>query len=75
MKMFDYIKGFKTYVKNDGLMVKVKDKYSAWNLKNKVELEGFAVNVEKNNSNYVVSIWGAQLMDAYLLNNLQGFAA
>jgi len=75
MKMFDYISGLKTYVRDDGLLVKVKNEYLAWRLKNRIELEGFSVQVEKNNDNYVVRIWGAQLMDNYLLKNLGGYAA
>lgn len=69
MKLFDYIKGFRTYLRDEGLLVRVNNENAAWQLRNKVELEGYSVNLEKNKDHYVVSIWGDQLMDAYLLNN------
>lgn len=75
MKVFEYIKGFRTYVRDEGLLVKVDNKSTAWHLKNKVELEGYSVNLEKNKDHYVISIWGAELMDAYLLKNLASVAS
>jgi len=75
MRVIDHINGLQTYVKDDGLMVKVKNKYLAWNLKNKIEREGYSVDIQKNQDHYIISIWGAQLMDAYLLKNNEVFAA
>ncbi|MBD3311903.1 hypothetical protein GF352_00365 [archaeon] len=75
MKVFDYIKGFQTYIRDEGLFVKVNNESTAWQLKNKVELEGYSVNLEKNKDHYVISIYGSQLMDAYLLKNLASVAS
>jgi hypothetical protein len=74
MKVFDFISGYKTYVRDEGLLVKVDNKYTAWSLKNKVEREGYAVSLERNKDHYIIRIWGAHLMDAYLLKNC-GYAA
>ena len=73
--MFDYLNGLKTYIKNDGLLIKVKNKHLAWSIKNKVEREGYPVEVDRNNDNYVIKIWGAQLIDAFLLKDVEGYAA
>ncbi|MFA5405929.1 MAG: hypothetical protein WC307_01050 [Candidatus Nanoarchaeia archaeon] len=75
MKVFDYISGLTTYVRDDSLLVKVNNKFAAWSIKNKVELEGYPVEVERNNNHFIVRIWGAGLMDAYLLRNIDGIAA
>jgi len=75
MRLFQYIEGLKTYIREEGLLVRVNNQYTAWHLKNKIELQGYPVSVEKNNDHYIVSIWGANLMDAYLLKNQEGFAA
>lgn len=75
MKVFDYINGLKTYVRDDGLLVKIRNKHLAWNIKNKVEREGYTVDLERNQNHYIIHIWGMGLMDAYLLKNMEGFAA
>ena len=75
MNIFNHINGLKTYVKDDGLIVKVQNKYLAWNIKNKVEKEGYSVQVDRNNDNYIIRIWGLQLIDAYLLKDSEGYAA
>lgn len=55
------------YVKDDGLMIKVPSKYTAWDLKNKIEKTGYKVDMERNgDGNYIVKVWGLQLMDLYL---------
>ncbi len=73
--LFDHIKGLTTYVRDDSLLVKVNNRFTAWGIKNKIELEGFPVEVERNNNHYIIRIWGAGLMDAYLLKNLNCYAA
>ena len=75
MKLFNEIKGFQTYVRDEGLLVKVRNKFTAWNIRNKIERAGYAVSMEKNKNHYIVTIWGAGLMDSYLLRNLDGCAA
>jgi len=75
MKLFEELKGHNTYVRDDCLVVKVKDKYNALQLRTKVELKGYAADIEKNNNEYVIWIWGANLMDKYLLKGLNCYAA
>lgn len=67
MKLIDEIKGEETYIKDDGLMIKVNNKYAASNLKTKIEKTGYSVDMEQNgDGKYIVKVWGLQLMDIYL---------
>lgn len=66
-KLFDEIKDKETYIKDDGLMIKVNNKYGAWDLKNRIEKTGYKVDMEQNgDGHYIVKVWGVQLMDLYL---------
>lgn len=75
MKLFEELKGHNTYVRDDCLVVKVKDKQTASHLRNRFELRGYAADLEKNNNEYVIWIWGSQLMDKYLLKETNCCAA
>lgn len=74
MKILNEIKGLKTYVRDDSLLVQINNKYSAWGLRNRVELMGYSVNLEQNKDHYILRVWGADLRDKYLLRN-EVFAA
>ncbi len=65
--LINEIKDKEAYIKDDGLMVKVNNKYGALDLKNKIEKTGYKVDMEQNgDGHYIVKIWGVQLMDLYL---------
>ncbi len=68
MKFLNAIKGFQTYLNDDCLLVKVSNKLTAISVSNKIELEGYRVDVERNNDSYLVRIWGTGLIDAFLLS-------
>jgi hypothetical protein len=74
MKVIEHINGFQTRINNQGLTVRIRNKYVAWRVKNKVELEGYQVSIKEARNNYQLFIWGANLADTYLLNNLEGYA-
>lgn len=74
MRLFEAIEGLSTEVNDDGLTVKVKNKFEALRLRNRIERQGYAVELENNKNYYIIRIWGARLGDAYLLRNNEGTA-
>lgn len=71
MSLLNEIKGHETFIKNDGLMIKVNNRIAAFELKNKIERTGYSVDYELNgDGKYVVKVWGVHLMDLYLRKGL-----
>ena len=69
MEIINAIDGLNTEVNDEGLIIRIKNKHEALKLRNKIERQGYKVDVLDKKNKYVLKIWGAGLSDAYLLKD------
>ncbi len=74
MKLIEELKNFEPETETNKMQIKIKNEVTAWVLRNKIERQGFPVEITKESNHFILTVWSIDLIDAYLLANDEGCA-